>query len=90
MSKVEATLLHAIVDSVNIMKMTTNKDYTVSVTPSLFGRIMRDLPDYTIRGSNKSKKFTNIYYEGILFESMPILTRDLGWAVLEVKTEEDE
>jgi hypothetical protein len=87
---INPTLLHAIADSVNIMKMTTDKDYTVFVTPLLFDRMVRELPDYAIRGEDKCKKFTNIYYEGIWFESMPIVTRDLGWSVLEVKTEKDE
>ena len=90
MSKVEPTLIHSIVDSVNIMKMTTGKDYTVSVTPLLFDRMIRDLPDYTLRGSEKSKKFTKIYYQGVFIKSMIITTRDLGWALLEVKPEEDE
>lgn len=87
MSKVEPTLIHSIVDSVTAIRMTTGKDYTVSVTPLLFDRMIKDLPDYALRGAGACAKFTKIYYEGILFESMSILTRDLGWAVLEVKPE---
>ena len=85
-------LIQSIIDTANLLKMSTGKEFEIQCSPKTFRRLYKDVEACYKEMNPKAglNDVTEFYYEGVLFKQITILSWQEGFAILEKEVVQKE